>query len=968
MAKHAFTPLQTSDAAGHSHVPEALRTRLAHNGTLLSLILVLAVALVALVPSSAYAVREPKTIVVGYYENEVFQEGAAPDTPKSGYAYEYYRKLSEYTGWKYEYVYGDYSELYQMLLDGKVDLLAGLAWKEDRAGLIGYPDLAMGNETYNLVKHDTDDSVTPEPSTLAGKRIGVLRSALVDVLEAYLDNHGVKADVIIYSDYEALFKAFDKGKLDVIATEGDGASARNHAEVVCAFGSSDYYLCVCIQNPELLAELNAAQAELHANEPYYLETLHEKYYPVSMSSRAFSAEERAWIDEHDTLRVGFLDDYLPYSGVDGQGNPTGIIKDVVPAIVDGLGITSMTIEYVGYGTYDAMVSDMVAGNIDAAFPVGGGLYYSEENGIYQSKPLVSAPMELVYQGDDDEAQFSSFAINESNRTQDYYVRSHYPDAVVTTYASTEECLDAVLSGKASCTTLDSLRANGILRNSKYSSLSLRQLSHDSECCFGVQIGNEGLLKLLNRGINVMGEDYALNRASRYTDGLYTYTFGDFVAGHTLPFVAFVLGIAGLIIGILVRGMLSERRQHAELAVALDAAEHANRAKTVFLNNMSHDIRTPMNAIIGFTDLAAAHVDEPDQVSAYLAKISVSSQHLLSLINDVLDMSRIESGKVIIEESEVYLPDVLRDLQTIIQSEVADKHQEFHVDAEGIQHANVITDKLRLNQILLNILSNAIKFTPEGGCISLSVTEEPSDRPDQALFTYRIKDNGIGMSEDFVQTIFEPFTRERTSTVSGIQGTGLGMAITKNVVDMMGGTISVESVEGEGSEFIVTLPCQTIEISSKPADGATREVGNVVADESQHSPSIAGKHILLVEDNLINQEIANAILGEAGLVVDVAADGTEAVATMEAAAAGTYDLILMDIQMPVMDGYEATRRIRALDDPDKAGIPIIAMTANAFEEDRQQAKEAGMDDHLAKPYDVPKMMATLEHYLANGERA
>ena len=523
---------------------------------------------------------------------------------------------------------------------------------------------------------------------------------------------------------------------------------------------------------------------------------------------------------------------------------------------------------------------------------------------------------------------------------------------------------------------------------------------------------------------------------------------------------------------------------ADLRVALEAAEHANRAKTTFLNNMSHDIRTPMNAIIGFTSLAATHIDNKEQVRGYLAKIMTSSRHLLSLINDVLDMSRIESGKVKIDAVPVHLPDVIHDLRTIIQTNAAAKQLDLFIDTEDVHDENIIADKLRLNQILLNILGNAIKFTRPGGTIRIRVIQKPTAPDGFADYEFRIKDNGIGMSPEFQQHIFEAFFREDSSTVSGIQGTGLGMAITKNLVDMMGGKIAVHSEEGKGSEFIVDLrfaisgeavqhekipqlqglralvadddanTCLNTgrmlrEIGMRPEwtisgkeaviraqdaldqgdefsvyiidwlmpdmngvetvrrirrivgndkpiiiltaydwadiDGEAREAGvsafcskpifmSELRDAltrpfhvKQELPAAVhqgfiDKKILLVEDNALNQEIAQSILQENGFHVELANDGTEAVDKMAHAAPGQYDLILMDIQMPKMDGYEATRRIRALSDAAQAGIPIVAMTANAFAEDKRAALEAAMNGHIAKPIEIPKLMGTLKEIL------
>ena len=400
----------------------------------------------AFLPVRACAETGPNTVRVGYYENEVFQEGAEEGAVKTGYAYEYYQKLSEYTGWRYEYVYGSFSELYQMLLDGDIDLLAGLAWREDRAGLIGYPTAVMGNESYYLVRHGEDLEITADPSTLNGRSIGVLDSVMVSVLNEYLESHHVTAEVIPFADYTQLFEAFDAHRTDVLAAESDGAHGRANAEVLNIFGASDYYLCVSIRRPDLLAELNTAQTLLAAEEPNYINTLRAKYYSVSVTARAFSQAEREWMNTHSTLHVGYLDHYLPYSDTDGQGRATGIVKDIVPAILETLGMQDMTVIYSGYTSYDDLVAGVRSGEIDAAFPVGGGLYYSEENGIYQSNPVSSAPAELVYRGEFSEKTTEHFAVNENNRMQYYFIRTNYPEAEISFYPSSEDCLTAVLAG------------------------------------------------------------------------------------------------------------------------------------------------------------------------------------------------------------------------------------------------------------------------------------------------------------------------------------------------------------------------------------------------------------------------------------------------------------------------------------------------------------------------------------------
>lgn len=390
----------------------------------------------------------------------------------------------------------------------------------------------------------------------------------------------------------------------------------------------------------------------------------------------------------------------------------------------------------------------------------------------------------------------------------------------------------------------------------------------------------------------------------------------------------------------------------------------NRAETIFLNSISHDIRTPLNVIIGYTALASAHVNEAQEVKKYLSKIEAASNHLLLLINDVLDMSHIESGTLKLEHAPVYLPDVLENLKAIIQTDSSAKQLKFCADTKNMVHKNVITDKLRLNQVLLNILENAVKYTRPGGKIYFQIQELKEQEPGFAKYEFRVKDTGIGMSEEFIAHIFEPFSREQTSTVSGIEGMGLGMAIVKKIVDRMDGTIAVKSRQGKGTEVTVILP---FKVSGQPNEWEANTRKKIVqiqrfSEDKNFENLFKGKKILLTEDNELNREIAVELLKEEGFILDTAEDGTIAVEKMRTAKPGQYDLILMDIQMPIMDGYEATRQIRKLENPETANIPIVAITANAFEEDRQKALEAGMNEHVSKPIDMERLLEVVKKVL------
>ena len=1239
---------------------------------LLALCLGVILLLGALSPTAAFATgADEGRVRVGYYENEVFQEGAREDSVKTGYAYEYYQKISEYTGWKYEYVYGEFGDLYQMLLDGEIDLLAGLAWREDRQSLIGYPDAPMGNESFNLICHDTDDEISADPATLNGRKIGVLDSAMATVLQEFLDDHHVQAEILRYRDYEPLFMAFDSYEIDVLAAEGDGAYSRPHAELLYAFGESDYYLCVSSAKPALLAELNAAQTELSANEPNYINSLKSKYYSVSIFSRALSAVEKQWIAEHTQLRVGYLNNYLPYSGTDGSGAATGLVRDIVPRLWEELDLGGIDISFVGFDSYDEMIAALGAGEIDTAFPVGGGLYYSEESGIFQSTPIVSAATELVHKGEFTEDTIAHFAVNENNGMQYYFVLTHFPEAEITFYPSIDACLKAVSAGEVGCTTLNGLRANDILRNSRYKDLSLLQTTHNDDRCFGVQVGNAGLLRLLNRGISVLGADFSQNLAFRYTDQLYHYSLRDMIRDHMALFGTIILALAALVILFLARDRRRSRREltnkenarrelekaneelaesqrakqreleerlalqgelleqqlsreqqdrmitalasdyrcvyhvdldhddavcyradpsdhqqtpegvhfpyyerfawyaehcvaqsyrdaflrfidpdnvrralsseliiayrylaqregkeyyemirmagvrHAEdrddhivhavglgltvidaemretlernqtLAEALEAAEQANRAKTAFLSSMSHEIRTPMNAIIGLDSLALRSESLSGETREYLEKIGGSARHLLGLINDILDMSRIESGRMVIRREEFSFSGMLEQINTMVMSQCGEKGLKYECRVIGGVSDYYIGDDMKLKQVLINILSNAIKFTNAPGSVTLTV-ERTASYNKQSTLSFVIRDTGIGMDQAFLPKIFDAFSQEDSSRNNKYGSTGLGMAITKNIVELMNGTISVQSEKGVGTAFTVVITLTNSEHQGIGAsymnpgdmrilvvddDEIDAEHARIVLDEAgikadtcfsgqealqmlevrhtKHEPynlvlldwkmpemdglqvaeeirkrydkettviiltafswdeimdealhsgvdsflakplfssnvvdeferiarknnmslcrekkraELKGRRILLAEDILINAEIMKQILQMREAEIDHAENGRLALEMFEQAEEGHYDAVLMDVRMPEMDGLEATAAIRALNRPDAKTIPIIAMTANAFDEDVQRSLQVGMNAHLSKPVEPERLYETLEELI------
>ena len=914
---------------------------------------------------------DTETVRVGYYENEVFQEGAGEGLVKTGYAYEYYLKLSEYTGWRYEYVYGGFGELYQKFLDGEIDMLAGLARTEDRKSIIGYPERPMGSETYNIVKHSDDDSITTSYGTLTGKRIGVLDSAMVEVLEHFLKEHKITAEISKFPDHGSLLKAFDEGKIDAMVAESDGTAQREKARLLYAFGSSDYYLSVTKGRPDLLDRLNSAQEQIFIEEPNYINSLAIKYYSSSLSGRTMSEDETEWLNSHNELKVGYFNNYLPYSDTGTDGKVTGLISELLPVMLTELDAPDLKLSYKGYDDYAEMTADINSGIIDVAFPVGGGLYYSEKNGINQSNAVFSSSSELVLKGEFSKDKERSFAVNKNNSMQYYYILTWYPEAEIKFYSSIEECLNAVESGEVTATTLNGLRVNDFLRGSRYDSLSLKQLNHPDARSFGVRIGNRGLLRLLDRGIALAGEDYIQNLPYRYADKLYSYTAMDFLRDNTVPIAIIVMAASVIIFILTLRSIRIKKREMEEklalteklieqqkyreeqnhiLSETLKTAEEANKAKTAFLSNMSHEMRTPMNAIIGLDSLALRDETLKDETRKYLEKIGDSAGHLLGLINDILDMSRIESGRLVIRREEFAFRTMIEQINNMVLAQCSEKGLTYECRvSEGVSDY-YIGDDMKLKQVLINILSNAIKFTDAPGNVWLKI-ERLTSFEDQTTLSFEIKDTGIGMDESFIPKIFDAFTQEDSSRNTVYGSTGLGMAITKNIVDIMNGTIDVSSKKGEGTVFTVTLTLKNCEPQKNPED--SMEKRKAVLD---------GRNVLLAEDVDINAEIMKELLSVRNINIDHASDGEMVLDMFSESPLGHYDAILMDIRMPKMDGLEATAAIRKLERADAKRIPIIALTANAFDEDVQRSLQVGMNAHLSKPIEPERLYQTMEELI------
>ncbi len=1064
---------------------------------MLSLLLLLS----AVLPVKAAAeTASAKVVRVGSFEdtfNYVNEKGA-----RKGYGYELLETLSGYTGWQFEYVTCDWSDCFEKLKNGEIDIIGGISYTEDRTQEMLFSDEPMGVEKYYLYADlSRADISASDFKTLNGKKIGVLMGTEPEVMLAeWEEKYGLKTEHVNISNNEDVKQKLANHEIDCFVSLEESFWAERGISTITRVGESGIYYAINKNRPDIKEELDDAMRALDEAVPFYTADLYKRYFSMDYTP-ILTGEEKAWLRKHGAIRMGFLASDSGVSTFDpATGEFTGVITDYIQFAADCLGNQELEFQLVGYDSKEAELDALKSGEIDMIFHCDQNPNLAEEyHFACTNTTWTSNLMAVTNKQHFNENNVNRIAVPQNKLSLKKYLAFYYPQWEIVDCDTQEDAARLVKDGQADCF------VTGISSENKYSkkySFYSVPLVNPVRSCFAVNSGNRSLLSILNKTIKAMPVNMLAGALAMYKSSARKVTLSDFIKDNFFK-VMLISSIAVAVVLLTVLMLLQKARKaeaaarkaasdtqelNAKLQVAVEKAESANRAKSTFLSNMSHDIRTPMNAIIGFTTLALSNIDDTDRVKDYLGKTLASSNHLLSLINDVLDMSRIESGKIHLEEVEVNLSDVLHDLKTIVSGQIYAKQLELYMDAMDVTDEDVYCDKTRLNQILLNLLSNAIKFTPAGGTVSVRVRQLAGKVRGCGQYEFRIKDNGIGMSQEFAQKIFEPFERERTSTVSGIQGTGLGMAITKNIVDMMGGTIEVQTAQGKGTEFTVCVPMraqteqrpvekiteleglkalvvdddfntcdsvtkmlvkvgmraewtlsgkeavlrarQSIEMSdvyhayiidwrlpdmngievtrqirslhddtpiiiltaydwsdieveakaagvtafcSKPMfmsdlrETLMSALGQKSADAVQgllpeKNADFKGKHILLVEDNALNREIAQEILREYGFLVDSAENGAVAVEKVSTAAPGSYDLVLMDVQMPIMDGYTATRKIRALDDPARAKLPILAMTANAFDEDRRNALESGMNGFLSKPIVIDDLMQELHKIL------
>ena len=928
---------------------------------LLSLLLLLSVVL----PVKAAAETAPvKVVRVGSFEdtfNYVNEKGA-----RKGYGYELLETLSGYTGWQFEYVTCDWSNCFKKLKNGEIDIMGGISYTEDRTEEMLFSDEPMGVEKYYLYADlSRADISASDFKTLNGKKIGVLMGTEPEVMLAeWEEKYGLKTEHVNISNNEDVKQKLANHEIDCFVSLEESFWADLGISTITRVGESGIYYALNKDRPDLKEELDDAMRALDEAAPFYTADLYKRYFSMDYTP-ILTGEEMAWLKEHGAIKMGFLTSDSGVSTFDpATGEFTGVITDYIQFAADCLGNQELEFQLVGYDSKEAELDALKSGEIDMIFHFDQSPNLAEEyhfactNTTWTSNLMAVTNQQLF-----NENNVNRIAVPQNKLSLKKYLAFYYPQWEIVDCDTQEDAAKLVKDGQADCF------VTGISSENKYSkkySFYSVPLVNPVRSCFAVNSGNRSLLSILNKTIKAMPVNMLAGALAMYKSSARKVTLSDFIKDNFfMALLVSSIAVAAILLTILkllrkarkaeaaARKAASDTQElNAKLQVAVEKAESANHAKSTFLFNMSHDIRTPMNAIIGYADLASRHLDDPAKLKNYMENIQVCGQNLLMLLNNVLDLARIENDKTEMEYSVSDIEKDFRNCVAMFRNQADSKGQTLMVTTQ-LPYPYVYADIPHLTEICTNLVSNAVKYTGAGGTIRCNVTQKPGEKEGWCDTVVTVADNGIGMSQEFQKHIFEPFERERTSTVSKVEGSGIGMGIVKKLVGLMGGTVEVESRIGVGSTFTVTIPCR---IASEDETQAKRETN------PSDQKCLCGTRILLTEDNDLNAEIAVELLQEEGCTVDRAKDGVECVDMLEKAANGTYQLILMDIQMPVMNGYDAARKIRGLDDPQKANIPIIAMTANAFTEDRQVALDAGMNDHIAKPINMNVLVPTLRKYL------
>lgn len=931
------------------HVRATVALRLVISRALV-IVLVALTVLSAAAPAPVYAantVQQVKTVRVGWLvNNEGFQDGT-PGERLSGWGYEYLQTLSYYTpGWRYEYVSGTFTELMDMLEAGEIDLMPNISYSEERAQKLLFSSNPEGTERYYIyAKPDRDDLAKGDPQALQGLTIGCNPGVMQTFVgQQWLANEGIACAYREYDGGSDLFNALADDEVDA-AIMNDTISSPE-ASPMFYVGSSDYYLAVPKSRSDLMNDINAAMTAIARVNPRYNDEVKSNYSTQNSGSSSLNSPERSWLKANgNTITLGYITGKLPYCNEDEDGEMEGSLASLATTLHDQFGITVKT---VAFDSYKMMSKALSKGSIDVALPVYRDYWFAEQSGVVQSVSLGTISLTAIHSGSNLNKDLQNIACTKSSFINRNVLESLFPTATVTEYRSDDEAFDALRRGTARCVVAPSSRVKTLGDRYDLEDCETVELPDTCELSCWISRGKTELLGIINKGIINAGESLS---ASNYSSTSYTAQESNtlqFLYRNRTAVASTLIGMLSVSIVLLIWALVRARTER-------EKADAANAAKTAFLTRMSHDIRTPLNGILGLIDIEELKEGDIRVARESRAKARVAANHLLSLINDILEMGKIEDRKITLEHAPFNLKELCDNTLVLCKLRASDNG--ITMQDNSLPYTTgpyMVGSPTHIRQIMINLLDNSIKYNKRGGSVTFSSKTKPLDNG-RALFCFSVSDTGIGMTPKFLKHIYEPFAQEGDDARSKFQGTGMGMPIVKSLIELMDGTIEVTSELHVGTSFYVEIP---LDIDENPQARA-----NTV--ESAPDCSLADMNVLLAEDNELNAEIAQALLESEGIVVTRAANGNEVVDLYLSHPAGSFDAILMDIMMPDMDGYEATRVIRLSEKVDAADIPIIALTANAFAEDAKAAHDAGMNAHLSKPLDFNKLKNILARIKKNG---
>lgn len=911
-----------------------------------------------------------RKVRIGYIDYEGFIS-KEEDGFYVGYGVEYLEKIAQYTGWNYEYVYDSWDNQLQNLKEGKIDFICHAQKTSERERDYLFSKYAIGTESSVLyVKTEDDRYYYNDFSAFDGMKIAVLNHSFqnAEFLE-YAHKKGFDFRFVPYGTQEECFAALDEGIVDAVAM--GSLALKPEYKVICRFGSDPFYFMAGKQNQALLDELDDALGQITAAGSFFQADLYQKYYgDVTAGLEViFTREEAEYIADTDKIQIACIPSRRPFSYIDDAGEITGITVDILNLLQEKSGLT---FEYV------MMPAGMRAAEYLEEHPDALIAGIMSDNPDFQKEPYLLT--DKFYSDDvalaclngreydlDAGNQTYKLAIPRSYVALEDYIRKNYPQFEIVECMAMKDCLDLVVKGEADFTAQNVNVIKPFLTNPHYEGITIVPTFFMEENCGIVTLDTEEhqiLVDILDKCIAAMTQkEVAQFTVDHTVANQYRLTWGDMLYKFRYPLVA--VGILLLtVIALMLAFVISRKKNYdrleeknIQLAEAVAQADSANRAKSQFLARMSHEIRTPMNAIVGLTALARHSKKDPQRVEEYLDKIETSSKVLLNIINDVLDMSAIESDKIKIAQKPFELREILDSISTVYVTQCRQKDITFEMNLEELADERLKGDGLRVNQVLLNLISNAYKFTPEGGKITVTV-REVSRQGENVYYKFTVEDTGEGMTQEMLGRLFLPFEQEGVDTAQKYGGSGLGLSIAKNLVELMGGSISCQSEKGKGSIFTVSLPF-VLEADEEALPAAEYQAEQSL-DALEDTYDFGGRRVLLAEDTEMNADILQELLELVNMKVDHAWDGKEAVRMFTGAESGTYMAVLMDIQMPVMNGYEAAAAIRSSGHPQALSVPIYAMTANAFTEDVSAALNAGMNGHIAKPVDTAILYEILKN--------